>query len=169
MASVLSEYLKTTERTVFWDETLLKNVDPFESLETGFWASNWGFKVRLFGDIFFLASLLTLRLPSIKLKILRQLVELQLTHSAEIKGTIDHAWGIQHNKHKKTQTQLPSLDSSDPKSKDNLVFLPIGQDSSRKRYWAADGPCAFLLGCFHFPIYGYLPGNCYMLDILLPR
>lgn len=118
---------------------------------------------------FFLASLLTLRLPSIKLKILRQLVELQLTHSAEIKGIIDHAWGIQHNKHKKTQTQLPSLDSSDPKSKDNLVFLPIGQDSSRKRYWASDGPCAFLLGCFHFPIYGYLPGNCYLLDILLPR
>ncbi|KAF9535654.1 hypothetical protein CPB83DRAFT_802160 [Crepidotus variabilis] len=116
VASVLSEYFKTPEHTVFYDEELKKNVDPFEQLEGGFWGTDWDFK----------------------LKILRQLVELQLTHGPDIKATIDRAWGIQHNKHKKNQAPLPPLDPDDPKSRESLAFIPLGQDSSRKRFWAAD-------------------------------
>lgn len=46
MASVLAEYFKTNERTVFWDYELNRNVDPFESLQTGFFSADWDFKVR---------------------------------------------------------------------------------------------------------------------------
>ena len=45
VASVLSEYFKTSERTIFWDEELRANVDPFEGLEGGFFAADWDFKV----------------------------------------------------------------------------------------------------------------------------
>ena len=45
VASVLSEYFKTSERTIFWDEVLRANVDPFEGLEGGFFAADWDFKV----------------------------------------------------------------------------------------------------------------------------
>ncbi|KAF9486290.1 hypothetical protein BDN70DRAFT_869765 [Pholiota conissans] len=116
VASVLAEYLKTSERTIFWDENLKANVDPFEGLEGGFFNTSWDFK----------------------LKILRQLVELQLCHSPEIKATIDNAWGVVHNKHKKTAATVPMVDPSDPKSYENLKLVPIGQDSQRKRYWVAD-------------------------------
>ncbi|KAF8973533.1 hypothetical protein BDZ97DRAFT_1775592 [Flammula alnicola] len=115
VASVLSEYFKTFERTIFWDDDLKANVDPFEGLEGGFFATNWDFK----------------------LKILRQLVELQLCHAPDIKATIDNAWGVVHNKHKKNQAPAP-LDPSDPKSQEHLQLLPIGQDCQRKRYWIAD-------------------------------
>nr|BAH22602.1 hypothetical protein UP11 [Pholiota nameko] len=116
VASVLSEFFKTSERTIFWDDNLHANVDPFEGLEGGFFATSWDFK----------------------LKILRQLVELQLCHSPEIKATIDNAWGVVHNKHKKTTTTVITVDPKDPKSQENLKLLPIGQDSQRKRYWIAD-------------------------------
>ena len=74
---------------------------------------------------------------------LRQLVELQLEHNAEIKNTIDLAWGVQHNKHKKREAQDLPPDPSDPKSKQKLQLNPIGQDTQRKRYWVVDGPCIF--------------------------
>lgn len=74
---------------------------------------------------------------------LRQLVELQLEHNAEIKNTIDLAWGVQHNKHKKREAQDVPPDPSDPKSKQKLQLNPIGQDIQRKRYWVVDGPCIF--------------------------
>ena len=45
VASVLSEYFKTSERTIFWDEELKANVDPFEGLEGGFFTADWDFKV----------------------------------------------------------------------------------------------------------------------------
>jgi hypothetical protein len=45
VASVLSEYFKTSERTIFWDDELKANVDPFEGLEGGFFATDWDFKV----------------------------------------------------------------------------------------------------------------------------
>jgi hypothetical protein len=45
VASVLSEYFKTSERTIFWDDELKANVDPFEGLEGGFFAADWDFKV----------------------------------------------------------------------------------------------------------------------------
>jgi hypothetical protein len=44
---VLAEYFKTTERTVFWDDDVKANVDPFEGMESGFFAADWGFKVRI--------------------------------------------------------------------------------------------------------------------------
>lgn len=46
VASVVGEYLKTTERTNFWSEELNANVDPFLSLEGGFFTASWDFKVR---------------------------------------------------------------------------------------------------------------------------
>lgn len=76
-----------------------------------------------------------------QLKILRQLVELQLCHAPDIKATIDRAWGVVHNKHKKNQQPAAPPEPSDPKSRQNLTLHPIGQDSQRKRFWVADGPC----------------------------
>lgn len=80
-----------------------------------------------------------------QLRILRQLVDLQLVYSPETKAAIDRAWGVQHNKHKKSHVPLPPLDPDDPMSREKLVLLPIGQDSQRKRYWMADGPCTIVL------------------------
>jgi len=82
-------------------------------------------------------------------------VELQLCHSPEVKASIDNAWGVVHNKHKKNQAPAVSLDPNDPKSQEHLQLIPIGQDSLRKRYWVADGLCTIPLRCF-FPICVYL-------------
>ena len=83
-----------------------------------------------------------------QLKILRQLVELQLCHNVDIKGTIDRAWGITHNKHKKKDPANARPDADDPNSRERLQVLPLGQDHQRKRFWAADGvhrsPCCVL-------------------------
>lgn len=45
VATVMADYLKTPERTVFWDDNLKRNVDPFQSLEGGFFAADWDLKV----------------------------------------------------------------------------------------------------------------------------
>lgn len=45
VATVLSEYFKSSERTIFWNDDLKRNVDPFEGLEGGFFAADWDFKV----------------------------------------------------------------------------------------------------------------------------
>ncbi|TFK36959.1 hypothetical protein BDQ12DRAFT_686158 [Crucibulum laeve] len=116
VASVLAEYFKSSERTIFWNEDLNANVDPFEGLEGGFFTTEWDFK----------------------LKILRQLVELQLSHSPEIKATIDRAWGVVHNKHKKKDATAAPPEPADPKSQEKLQLVPIGQDCQRKRYWVVD-------------------------------
>ncbi|KAK1232425.1 hypothetical protein PQX77_004455 [Marasmius sp. AFHP31] len=116
VSSVLADAFKGSERTVFWDEDLKMNVDPFQQLEGGFWSGSW----------------------DLKLKILRQLVELQLSHSAEIKGKIDRAWGVHHNKNKKKDSPTAPPPPEDPESQQNLQLLPLGQDISRKRYWVAD-------------------------------
>lgn len=42
---VLSEYLKSNERTIFWDDNIKANVDPFEGMECGFFAADWDLKV----------------------------------------------------------------------------------------------------------------------------
>jgi hypothetical protein len=84
-------------------------------------------------------------------------VELQLEHNAEIKSMIDLAWGVQHNKHKKKEAQDVPPDPSDPRSKERLQLIPIGQDTQRKRYWIVDGPCMFFLS-FNFCICAYLRG-----------
>ncbi|KAG6901469.1 hypothetical protein C0995_011489 [Termitomyces sp. Mi166 len=116
VASVLAEYFKTSERTVFWNEDLQRNVDPFESLEGGFFTASWDFK----------------------LKILRQLVELQLCHNTDIRATIDRAWGVSQSKHKKKDATTAPPSPSDPKSQAKLQLVPIGQDSKRTRYWVGD-------------------------------
>lgn len=46
VAAVLSDYFKSSERTIFWDEDLKVNVDPFTGLEGGFFTADWDFKVR---------------------------------------------------------------------------------------------------------------------------
>ena len=48
MASVLSEYFKSPERTIFWNEELKANVDPFEGLEGGFFTTDWDFKACVY-------------------------------------------------------------------------------------------------------------------------
>ncbi|KAI0706118.1 hypothetical protein BC835DRAFT_1312389 [Cytidiella melzeri] len=116
VASVLQEFLRSNERSVFWEEELKKNVDPFVNSTGNFWTMEW----------------------DTKLKILRQLVELQLCHSTDIKALIDRAWGVIHNKHKKGETTAPPPPPSDPFSQENLLFSPLGQDIRRKRYWVAD-------------------------------
>jgi hypothetical protein len=79
---------------------------------------------------------------------------LQLTHAPDIKSVIDRGWGVQHNKHKKNQVALPTLDPNDPQSRDKLALLAIGQDSQRKRYWVTDGPCTIpTLALSRFPVY----------------
>ncbi|EMD41910.1 hypothetical protein CERSUDRAFT_110467 [Gelatoporia subvermispora B] len=116
VAGVLQEYFKSSERTVFWDDGKKMNVDPFQSMEGGFFTAGW----------------------DLKLQVLRQLVELQLCHSAEIKAVIDRAWGVIHNKHKKIEvTQLPPP-PGDPQSQERLQLVPVGQDKERKRYWVID-------------------------------
>ncbi|KAI0308159.1 hypothetical protein B0F90DRAFT_1680625 [Multifurca ochricompacta] len=117
LSGVLADYSKTSERTVFWDDSLGTNVDPFKDVDGGFFAADW----------------------DTKLKVLRQLVELQLTHSAGIKGLIDRAWGVGHGKHKKKEpADIPVPDPSDPHSRESLSYIPVGQDGSRKRYWVVD-------------------------------
>ena len=78
-------------------------------------------------------------LPFVQLTILRQLVELQLCHSQEIKAIIDRAWGVVHNKHKKTETPSLPPPPGDPNSQERLQLIPLGQDKERKRYWIVDG------------------------------
>ena len=46
LSGVLAEYSKSTERTVFWDEDLGTNVDPFK-VDGGFFAADWDTKVCL--------------------------------------------------------------------------------------------------------------------------
>ncbi|KAG2062300.1 hypothetical protein BDR06DRAFT_946442 [Suillus hirtellus] len=114
--AVLADAFKASERTVFWDDELGANVNPFADLEGGFFAADW----------------------DLKLQVLRQLVELQLTHSIDIKGTVDRAWGVMQNKHKKKDPETAPPESNDSKSQLNLQLVPLGQDAQRKRYWVAD-------------------------------
>ncbi|KAG1795775.1 uncharacterized protein HD556DRAFT_1364090 [Suillus plorans] len=114
--AVLADAFKASERTVFWDDELGANVNPFADLEGGFFAADW----------------------DLKLQVLRQLVELQLTHSIDIKGTVDRAWGVMQNKHKKKDPETAPPEFNDSKSQQNLQLVPLGQDAQRKRYWVAD-------------------------------
>ena len=64
-------------------------------------------------------------------------------HSPTIKSTIDKAWGVVHNKHKKKDVpDPPRPDPTDPFSQESLSFTPLGQDTDRKRYWVVDGTSA---------------------------
>ncbi|KAG1783504.1 hypothetical protein EV702DRAFT_1190527 [Suillus placidus] len=114
--AVLADAFKASERTVFWDDEIRANLNPFADLEGGFFAADW----------------------DLKLQVLRQLVELQLTHSIDIKSTVDRAWGVMQNKHKKKDPETAPPESNDSKSQQNLQLVPLGQDAQRRRYWVAD-------------------------------
>ena len=51
-------------------------------------------------------------------------------------------------KHKKTNVELAQeaqqLPDSDPYAKTNLIMVPLGQDATKKRYWAVDGWSSFI-------------------------
>src|ERR1700722_5866121 len=92
---------------------------------------------------------------SLQLKVLRVLVEMQLTHAPDIKNTIDRAWGVVHNKHKKKDTTTAPPESNDSTNQERLQQIPVGQDIHRKRYWIVDGPCASVVTptiCSYLPL-----------------
>lgn len=155
LATLLSEFFKWSERSVFWNDDSRMNVDPFEGQQMSFFEQDWNFKVRYFDSFGRVYSKIHVQRSGKKLKIFRQLAELQLEHNAEIKSTIDLAWGVQHNKHKKKEVQDLPPDPSDPRSKERLQLIPIGQDTQRKRYWVVDGPC-MLFYSLNFCICAYL-------------
>lgn len=49
VVGVLSEYLKSNERTIFWDDNLKANVDPFAGVDSGFFTADWDLKVCITG------------------------------------------------------------------------------------------------------------------------
>jgi hypothetical protein len=56
----LAEFLKTPERTAFWDDDIRANVDPFVSYEEakgGLWSASWDFKVCISVDLTFITKL----------------------------------------------------------------------------------------------------------------
>jgi hypothetical protein len=65
-------------------------------------------------------------------------VELQLTHSVDIKAAIDKSWGLTQMKEKRKGAAHMSAEAHLPADHE-LAFAPIGQDISRKRYWVVDG------------------------------
>ncbi|KAH7930423.1 hypothetical protein BV22DRAFT_1191253 [Leucogyrophana mollusca] len=160
LTSVLADAFKSSERTIFWDDDLKANVDPFIGLEGGIFAADW----------------------DLKLKVLRQLVELQLSHSIDVKNTIDRAWGVMQNKHKKRDPETAPPGAGDAKSQESLQLIPLGQDTQRKRYWIADGPwvpLAYFL--FHLfqprfraqrmvfaPIWGHIASFSFLWPRVLP-
>lgn len=84
-------------------------------------------------------------------------MELQLTHSQEIKAAIDRAWGVMHNKHKKEKGPGTAENSSSGLDRDILEFKPFGLDSKRERYWVVDSACS----CFSTSCAVVLPWNTF--------
>lgn len=66
-------------------------------------------------------------------------MEFQLCHSADIKKSIDVAWGVGKNTHRKKDPSAPPAASDDAPRLEDLQLLPIGQDLKRRRYWVVDG------------------------------
>ncbi|KAF9041719.1 hypothetical protein BDZ89DRAFT_1090131 [Hymenopellis radicata] len=114
ISGVLADYFKTSERSVFWDDTLRRNVDPLHDLQGTFFEASW----------------------DLKLKMLRQLVELQLSHSVDIKAKVDRAWGVAPTKSKKKEAATAHVNTDLTQA--DLQIVPVGQDINRKRYWVAD-------------------------------
>lgn len=94
-------------------------------------------------------------------------MELQLQHSAEIKATIDRAWGVTQNKYKKKDATNAPPDISDLRSRENLQLVPLGQDYTRKRYWVVDGSCVvhFCYPITYLHVFGARPHFLYPHDI----
>lgn len=80
-----------------------------------------------------------------QLRILRQLVDWQLTHSFVIRDIIDTAWGTKKKAHKKEAlAPRPPPPPEDPYSKERLAFQATGQDQTRTRFWIADSERALI-------------------------
>jgi hypothetical protein len=83
--------------------------------------------------------------PLFQLRILRQFVDWQLTHSVVIRDIIDTAWGTKKKAHKKEAVApRPPPPPEDPYSKESIAFHAIGQDQTRTRFWIADGEHALV-------------------------
>ena len=67
-------------------------------------------------------------------------MELQLSHSSEIKKMIDTAWRVARAPPKKKD---PANGSDNGPQLEDLQLLPIGQDLKRRRYWVVDGEHPF--------------------------
>ena len=67
------------------------------------------------------------------------LVELQLTHCQSIRDTINKAWNIGVNTHKKKEKEAPAPAENSGPSQHSLATVPIATDASRLRYWHFDG------------------------------
>lgn len=46
VSAVFADYMKTTERSVFWDDEQKKNINPFRTMEEGIFTASWDMKVR---------------------------------------------------------------------------------------------------------------------------
>ncbi|KDN41457.1 hypothetical protein RSAG8_07407, partial [Rhizoctonia solani AG-8 WAC10335] len=114
--SLLDEFLRTNERSCWWDDALCRNVDPFLGHE---------------GDVFTLPW-------ETKLQILRQLVDYQLQHSALIRDIIDTVWGARPAKHRKGAKKEAPPPAAAGYSKNQLLIEPMGQDRTRRRFWTLD-------------------------------
>jgi hypothetical protein len=137
LSNLLSDFFRTPERGVFWDHERRINVDPLENLQNGFWDAEWDIKAC---HTFLDQSLSTTAdIAFLQLKILRQLVEYQLTHSSQIRDLLDRAWGVRALQHKKKEPESAPPASDDPYSQKSLLHEPLGQDISRRRYWVVDG------------------------------
>ncbi|KAG9001913.1 hypothetical protein FRB94_004445 [Tulasnella sp. JGI-2019a] len=116
--TIICQYCAGIERSVWWDKEQKANIIPFSS-DMNFFALDWSQKVT----------------------ILRQLVEWQLSHNAEIRGLLDRAYGVVRGGHRKRADDAPrpALVPPDPEhTKEKLEIEPIGQDLSKKRYWVID-------------------------------
>ncbi|KAF8601038.1 hypothetical protein BDV93DRAFT_441371 [Ceratobasidium sp. AG-I] len=114
--SLLEEFLRTSERSCWWDDASARNVDPFAIHE---------------GDLFTLPW-------ETKLQILRQLVDYQLQHSALVRDIIDTVWGARPAKHRKGAKKEAPSPAAEGYTKKQLIIEPIGQDRTRKRFWTLD-------------------------------
>ena len=160
VASVVDEFCRSpTERSIWWNEAEKRNVDPLAGTD-GFFSMTWDTKVGIFFSRIWVSKFSCRSKTRIsQLTILRQLVEWQLTHCTAIRGLIDTAWGVKAAKHtKKLDKQAVARPPpEDPNSYENLCMTPIGQDSSRKRYWIVDSKSSDEI-LYHAGLPSDLPG-----------
>ncbi|KAG9027499.1 hypothetical protein FRB95_007679 [Tulasnella sp. JGI-2019a] len=107
-------------RSIYWNEILQANQNPFTDDDTDFFAFTW----------------------ERKLELLRQLVDWQLNNSS-IKDTIDLSWEVKYERKKKKTNKAEAAvfappDEEDPMNIKNLRMVPLGQDTYRYRYWSVD-------------------------------
>ncbi|KAG9018220.1 hypothetical protein FRB90_011855 [Tulasnella sp. 427] len=137
LVALFNHYCTMKEHgSTLWSKTEGKNVNPLSD-GVGFYSLNW----------------------ATKLKILRQLVEWQLTYCDAVKSQIDHAWGVKHaNQQKGKQADQKKATGKAPKEskakgapsaaeleameaaklKEELEIRPLGTDCDKKRFWAVD-------------------------------